>query len=377
MGDKAKRASGPGASGSRGKNTKPAETQRPSNLSQPDARAEDLPFTEVMSRRRRKNLNSAQSVCSALPSSQKNRGKDVLDSSSNNFSRTDANPLRSTLRRQSAIQPPRETSLVEVASPVVDIYAEEYNMNYPRRGVALIFNHVHFDTEESREGSSKDCDRLKGVLTKLGFEVRVEKDLDFSGVMVTLRKLSQEDHSQNDCLVVAVLTHGSKGELYARDHTYDAEKLWLNFTADRCPSLAGKPKIFFVQACRGDNLDSGTVLKIRKTSGQTGTDEVDASGGSIRYAIPNNADIIIANATIEGYYAWRNPGTGSWFIQQLCNQLELHHDRRDLQTILTFVSCRVAVDHESDVPGSYMNKMKQIPCVLSMLTRLVYFRRKQ
>lgn len=57
----------------------------------------------------------------------------------------------------------------------------------------------------------------------------------------------KEKHSLSDCLLVAVLTHGANGELCAYDDTYKYEKLWNNFTADRCPSLAGKPKIFIVQ----------------------------------------------------------------------------------------------------------------------------------
>jgi caspase 7 len=60
--------------------------------------------------------------------------------------------------------------------------------------------------------------------------------------------VANEDHSRSDCLVVAVLTHGDhRGDLYAKDKTYRVDELWFNFTADRCPSLAGKPKIFFIQ----------------------------------------------------------------------------------------------------------------------------------
>ncbi|XP_065345597.1 caspase-1-like [Cloeon dipterum] len=311
---------------------------------------------------KRKNLDSAQSDSSAQPSvSKRNCGnKDVLDSRLS-ISKSGARPISS----------------VEVQSPVVDKYAKEYNMNHPRRGVALILNHVNFKKLEDREGSNKDSDSLKDVLKKLGFEVRVVKDLDFSGVMDTLENLSQEDHSQNDCLVVAVLTHGSSGKLEASDYNYNVENLWENFTADKCPSLAGKPKIFFIQACRGDNVDSATALKCTNTSDQTGADELDASAGSLCYTIPNNADFLFANATMEGYSAWRSKDNGTWFIQQLCNQLEKHHEEHDLQTILTFVSCSVAVDYESNVPDNEsMHKKKQIPCMVSMLTRLVYFRSK-
>jgi caspase 7 len=76
---------------------------------------------------------------------------------------------------------------LEARSPVSDIYSREYNMNHPRRGVALILNHINFEVEETREGSDKDCARLKRVLRKLGFDVRVETDLPFDKVLQVLR----------------------------------------------------------------------------------------------------------------------------------------------------------------------------------------------
>ncbi len=44
-----------------------------------------------------------------------------------------------------------------------------------------------------------------------------------------------------------VLSHGELGILYASDHPYKPENLWGHFTADKCPTLAGKPKMFFIQ----------------------------------------------------------------------------------------------------------------------------------
>lgn len=66
---------------------------------------------------------------------------------------------------------------------------------------------------------------------------------------ISVRK---KDHSHNDCLIVCVLTHGKAGYLYARDYFYKRELLWEDyFTPDQCESLAGKPKIFFIQVMIG------------------------------------------------------------------------------------------------------------------------------
>jgi caspase 7 len=79
---------------------------------------------------------------------------------------------------------------------------------------------------------------------------------------------------------------------------------------------------------------------------------------------------------VAGYYSWRNTTRGSWFIQALCDQLKHRGFEMDLVTLLTFVSQRVAFDFESNCPDSpTMHQQKQIPCIMSMLTRLIQFTR--
>jgi caspase-like apoptosis-related cysteine protease len=64
----------------------------------------------------------------------------------------------------------------------------------------------------------------------------------------TIFSVAKEDHSDADCLLVTVLTHGVNSHvLCAYDRDYDVEDLWFPFTANKCLSLAGKPKIFIIQ----------------------------------------------------------------------------------------------------------------------------------
>lgn len=86
------------------------------------------------------------------------------------------------------------------------------------------------------------------------------------------------------------------GFIYARDSLYPVDALWLPFTADKCLSLAGKPKIFFVQACRGDKLDPGVTLTSRKRS----TSETDT--GAAAYKIPSYSDFLIAYSSMNGNF---------------------------------------------------------------------------
>nr|CAD7572128.1 unnamed protein product [Timema californicum] len=87
---------------------------------------------------------------------------------------------------------------------------------------------------------------------------------------------------------------------------------------------------------------------------------------------------MVAYSTVEGYYSWRNPISGSWFIQALCDELKTNGTKRDLLTLLTFVCRRVALDYQSVVPSDYdMDNKKQVPTITSTLTRLVFFHSRQ
>lgn len=104
--------------------------------------------------------------------------------------------------------------------------------------------------------------------------------------------VSNADHSEHDCLLISILSHGELGYIYAKDTHYKLENIWGYFTAPRCPSLAGKPKLFFIQACQGDRLDGGITLS------RTETDSSDNQ--SMAYKIPIHADFLIAYSTIPG-----------------------------------------------------------------------------
>lgn len=247
-----------------------------------------------------------------------------------------------------------------------------YNMQHKRRGVALIFNHKNFDSRlglKTRNGTDADKENLRVTLRQLEFEVRVYDDLKFKDIEKVIEHYSTfEDHHDADCIFVAILSHGEGGILYSKDQAYKPDRIWSQFTGDKCPSLAGKPKLFFIQACQGDQFDSGVQLK-RYTESDSQT---------LSYKIPTHADFLIAYSTIPGFYSWRNTASGSWFVQALCHVLQLQGRQGiNLLSCLTIVSRKVALDFQSNVPGDQgMNEKKQIPCIMSMLTRDVIFETK-
>ena len=65
---------------------------------------------------------------------------------------------------------------------------------------------------------------------------------------------SAENQRGAQCTVLCLLSHGSKGKIYAKSDkkgnpSVDIDKL-VEILRE-CPELYGKPKLVFVQACRG------------------------------------------------------------------------------------------------------------------------------
>ncbi|XP_035525418.1 caspase-3-like [Morone saxatilis] len=237
-----------------------------------------------------------------------------------------------------------------------------YKMDYPSLGTCLIINNKNFDKSthmSPRNGTDVDAATAMKTFTDLGYDIRFHNDLTVDQMKEQMLNISKEDHSQSASFVCVLLSHGDEGVIYGTDGAEKFENLTKHFKGDRCKSLVGKPKLFFVQACRGSQLDDGV--------------ETDSVSEQTSERIPVEADFLYAYSTAPGYYSWRNVCNGSWFMQALCAMLQHHSKELELMQIMTRVNRNVSQQFESssNLPG--FSGKKQIPCIVSMLTKDFYF----
>ncbi|XP_062859128.1 caspase-7 isoform X3 [Trichomycterus rosablanca] len=246
----------------------------------------------------------------------------------------------------------------------------QYKMNYQRVGKCIIINNKNFDIRTGmnvRNGTDRDAGALIKCFRDLGFEVVLKNDQTCERIIHILKEASEEDHSNSACFACILLSHGEEGMIYGTDGVMPIKNLTSLFRGDVCKSLVGKPKLFFIQACRGSEFDDG----IQTDSGSPNdTLETDASPS---HKIPVEADFLFAYSTVPGYYSWRNPGQGSWFVQALCSVLNESGKHLEIMQILTRVNYKVANHFESWSEDPRLSEKKQIPCVVSMLTKELYF----
>ncbi|XP_074132921.1 caspase-3-like isoform X2 [Sminthopsis crassicaudata] len=251
--------------------------------------------------------------------------------------------------------------------------SDSYKMDYPEMGLCVIINNKIFHENTGmpfRAGTDVDAAHLIDTFKHLKYEIRNKNDLTCKEIIELMYNVSKEDHSQRSSFVCVILSHGEEGIIFGKDGPVELKALTSFFKGDKCNSLIGKPKLFIVQACRGTELDNG----VEADSGPDDNDtDVSDDSGIICQKIPVEADFLYAYSTAPGYFSWRNKMYGSWFIQSLCEVLKQYAHKLEIMQILTRVNRKVAIEFESHSLDPTLQAKKQVPCIMSMLTKELYF----
>lgn len=255
--------------------------------------------------------------------------------------------------------------------------AEEYKMGNVKRGLALIFNQERFFWRlglKDRHGTNADRYNLERRLTELNFEVRTYDNHKQEEVLEKIGEAAEADHSDADCFLLIFLSHGEDEHVYTYNGKIGIRHITSLFKGDKCKSLVGKPKIFILQACRGDKHDD-PVSVCDAVDNEVKTNEVVVDASAVR-TLPSGADFIMCYSVAEGYYSHRDTVNGSWYIQDLCELLHKYGESLEFTELLTLVNRKVSM--RSVLSSSDQNAIgkKQVPCFASMLTKKLFFRPK-
>ncbi|KAM9085121.1 caspase-8 isoform 2-T3 [Megaptera novaeangliae] len=251
-----------------------------------------------------------------------------------------------------------------------------YRMKSKPRGYCLIFNNYDFSIArkdvpklhsiKDRNGTDLDAEALRKTFSELHFEIVHYKDYTAKKICEVLKSYQSMDHNNKDCFICCILSHGDKGIIYGSDgQEAPIYELTSYFTGSKCPSLLGKPKIFFIQACQGDNYQRGIAVETDSEQKEAYL-EMDSSLQK-RY-IPDEADFLLGMATVNNCVSYRSTMEGTWYIQSLCQSLRERCPRgEDILTILTKVNFEVSNKDDKKNMG------KQMPQPTFTLRKKLFF----
>uniref|UniRef100_A0A3P8WSJ9 Caspase-8 n=1 Tax=Cynoglossus semilaevis TaxID=244447 RepID=A0A3P8WSJ9_CYNSE len=248
-----------------------------------------------------------------------------------------------------------------------------YSLDHNPHGLCVVFNNEKFRGGlGDRPGTQEDSKGLRSVFTRLGFTVLIYDNLTADGIRSKLAELSKNNFVDHDALVVCVLSHGDVGCIYGtNEQRVLLRELTQPFKSCRVPTLAGKPKLFFIQACQG-NAYQGGVLPCPPNSKEEEEVEqtIEEDAGPIQgETVPWDADFLLGMATVPECRSFRNIYSGSIYIQELCKQLleaAESPERDDILTVLTRVNRNVS-------KGLYKSR-KQMPEPKYTLTKKLVLR---
>ena len=253
---------------------------------------------------------------------------------------------------------------------------EMYPLNFAKPGVVYIFNNRNFTRGDGnlhlRAGSEKDVQRLFDTFDELNFDVECYIDKTAKELRSYIRKITRDvDYTNIDSVLIFIMSHGKDDKIFG----IDGEELYLSDFLQPfkiVKSLKGKPKMFFINACRGNMMAPTHDSLNNQHKVEMDTPDLNAAVSRI----PLDADILLAFSTVANYFSIRESEYGSWYIQILCDMIDKFKAQRDILGILTRVNAGVA-----DKEGCFENnqgefeQVKMVSTYTSQLKKDFYFTR--
>ncbi|XP_014268787.4 caspase-8 [Maylandia zebra] len=224
-------------------------------------------------------------------------------------------------------------------------------------GLCVIINNNNFKDGSQRRGTDKDAQSLAEVFRCLGFRVlmfgdlnkdQMDQALTFVASLADMSQLQkfnfkewdgssfvdpQQVLEHGDAFICSILSHGKKGVVLGTDRNpLPIKEITRKFRGCDQSVLIGKPKVFLIQACQGSNIQRGVQMN-----------DMEIDDDTSPLTIPEEADVLVAMATVEDHASLRHIVDGSWFVQSLCEQLKERCPRgEDIVSILHYVNDDVA-----------------------------------
>ena len=252
--------------------------------------------------------------------------------------------------------PDTERKRTEICPPI----HTSYDMQTFPRGRLIIINVKKI--EKSFEMSNYTCNeadtnanRLQKLFLDLGFIVERVDNPKTCEIEEVMHAASNQDYSNLGCFVCAFFSHGKEGVIYGTDGFVNINDLTSLF---RTKNLAGKPKLFFIQACQ-------------KSKDMKSCDSVDGPEDA-PLDLPVESDFLFCYSSVNEVYPRNHSESGSLFMEILIEVFRLHAHEMDIMRMLTLVNSRIA-QPKSQTDTVATNEKHQIVSIISQLRQELYF----
>ena len=236
-----------------------------------------------------------------------------------------------------------------------------------KKGFALIVTNETFCKDlKDLPGVRVDEDNIREFCRKAGFTIysaTKTDDLTFLEMIKLFHEhIPNKKFEDHDAFICFISSHGSGQGIYG----IDGGTISIAEIVDpivKIERFRNSPKLFFLNCCRGSNVNIGFQSPDESPAHLSGHPARDLN--SLAVAMPFYANTIIAYSCWEDFKAYINKEKGSWFISALTDVLNEHGETEKLTDMLIMVNNSL----------SQMGKLgkKQMPCFTCSLLEPVKF----
>lgn len=248
-----------------------------------------------------------------------------------------------------------------------------------KRGYLLILNNTH-----RRLGTGNDVSNLQSFFGDiLGYRVDTKSN-DLSRADVIRALQSARDNIRSGAtheyfpFICAILSHGDENGLSFTDGAIKVNEISKIFKDKieehnlRRNKLSGRPKLFFIESCRG-----GKAQRLHEVDDaddivpQRNVDMAD----EIIY-IPSDANTLLAYSSTKGHASYRDRSRSNtahtYFIKALIDVFTEYYRTDHVEDMLISVKERVALEQDVTLDTDHNIYTRQMPCTQSTLTKRLY-----
>ncbi|XP_075368478.1 CASP8 and FADD-like apoptosis regulator isoform X3 [Mycteria americana] len=199
------------------------------------------------------------------------------------------------------------------------VFDDQYRMQSQPLGICLIIDCIGNDT-----------DVLEETFRSLGYDIHCHRYLNMNTMNQTLLEVARlQKHRNCDSFICILVSRGSPQSIFCTDHTFSGfplERIKKYFTADSCPELLGKPKLFFIQSyiVPENEQEYTSLLEV------DGNDEKIIANAKIpwKVTIPQVADIFWSQCKVDVSTLEKSPSSSSYYLRCLAELLRNPHKRK-------------------------------------------------
>jgi len=275
-----------------------------------------------------------------------------------------------------------------------------YKMNHKSRGIFLML--FYESTSRSYKSlarnvaANKDIEAMKKLGEKLNFQVLVHRGFmtydQTINILKDTKKRVKNIGTEQDCFVCLIKSFVAiGGELLTSDaKSFHLDDYTKHFNAENCVELNGKPKLFFVDASKGIELDERVNIDNLVCQQQAHCE--NSGRGVIHIQLAKNKcfnlpDFLFAFSTTDGFKSRSTLENGSLFLQTVYQVFAKYYDRKYVTEMLTYVGYYMAhyladeikltsnTNAECSIAGerATTKQIVQMPSFTSRLTKTLYF----